>query len=79
MADNTNDLLLLSDICEKVLNLKFDVARRWHALGKLPLPAFRLGSAKRGPLYVHKDDVEQHIAARRNHALARVRNKEKKE
>lgn len=71
--DELDNITLLSDICEKVLDLKFDVARRWHALGKLPLPAFRLGSAKRGPLYVHKDDIAALIEKRRKAATKRVK------
>lgn len=67
-----DDIVPLQDICEKVLNLKFDVARRWHALGKLPIPAFRLGSAKRGTLYVHKDDIAKLIESRRKKATQRV-------
>lgn len=62
---NLSDLLLLSDICEQYFALKPEVARRWHALGKLPINAFRLGNASRGPLYVHKDDLAALIDQRR--------------
>ena len=71
--DELDNITPLADICEEVLNLKFDVARRWHALGKLPLPAFRLGSAKRGPLYVHKDDIADLIEKRRKAATKRLK------
>ena len=60
-----NNLLLLTDICKSHLGVCFAVARRNHAIGKLPLRAFRLGNNKRGPLYVHRDDLDDLIARRR--------------
>lgn len=59
------DLIRLEDICEPLLGLSFVIARRYHALNKLALKAFRLGNARRGPLYVHKDDITAHIEKRR--------------
>ncbi|MEA3393273.1 MAG: pyocin activator PrtN family protein [Pseudomonadota bacterium] len=73
VAEAMQNIVRLEDICEPVLGLKFDVARRWHALGKLPLPAFRLGSAKRGILYVHNDDITKLIEDRRKKATQRLK------
>lgn len=73
VAEAMQSIVRLEDICEPVLGLKFDVARRWYALGKLPLPAFRLGSAKRGTLYVHNDDIAKLIEDRRKKATQRLK------
>lgn len=63
--DETKDLVLLESIAKPLLGISFVVARRYHALNKLALKAFRLGNARRGPLYVHKDDIAAHIEKRR--------------
>lgn len=59
------DLIRLEDICEPLLGLTFGIASRHHALGKLPLKAFRLGNPRRGVLYVHRDDIAALIEKRR--------------
>ena len=73
VADAMENITPLADICETVLGLRPDVAKRWHALGKLPLPAFRLGSAARGTLYVHNDDIAGLIESRRKKATQRLK------
>lgn len=59
------DLIPLEDICEPLLGLSFVIARRYHALGKLGVKAFRLGNPRRGTLYVHRDDIAALIEKRR--------------
>jgi hypothetical protein len=61
-------LLPLAGICEKYLGLTYDVARRKYSLGTLAVKAFRLNDSRRGPLYVHVDDLERLIARRRSRA-----------
>lgn len=58
-------ITLLSDICDAYLGMSFIVARRKAAKGTLPVKAFRLNDGRRGPLYVHDEDLEQLIQARR--------------
>ena len=65
------DLTLLADICDEYLGLCFTVARRRHALGTLPIKAFRLNDGRRGPLYVHNDDLEALIRRRRTKAVSK--------
>lgn len=60
-----DDLVKLEDICKPIMGITFQVARRYHALGKLSVKAFRLGDTSRGPLFVHKDDLEALIDKRR--------------
>jgi hypothetical protein len=62
------DLTLLSDICDSYLGMCFAVARRRHAMGDLPIRAFRLNDRRRGPLFVHNDDLENLIRKRRTRA-----------
>lgn len=64
------DIVLLSDICDDYLGMTFVVARRRHALGTLPVRAFRLNDGRRGPLYVHNDDLAKLIQRRRTKAVA---------
>jgi hypothetical protein len=61
-------LVRLEDICEPYLGMKFIVARRHHAAGTLPITAFRLVSSRRGPLFVHHDDLARLIEKRRKRA-----------
>lgn len=65
LVPETADLVLLHDVCKPILGITFQVARRYHALGKLSVPAFRLGDNRRGPLFVHKDDITALIEKRR--------------
>lgn len=64
------DLTLLSDICDGYLGMCFHVARRRYSLGTLPVKAFRLNDGRRGPIYVHNDDLEALIRRRRSRAVA---------
>ena len=66
-------LVRLEDICEPYLGMKFIVARRHQAAGTLPITAFRLASSRRGPLFVHSDDLARLIEKRRKRA-ARMSN-----
>lgn len=61
---NALGLIRLGALCP-LLGMTFEVARRKHALGILPIKAFRLGDSRRGPLFVHLADVEALIARRR--------------
>lgn len=70
MADALQDLTLLSKICDEYFGMTFTVARRKHAIGTLPIKAFRLGDTRRGPIYVHNDDLERLIQRRRSKAVA---------
>lgn len=64
------DVVLLEDICEKYLGMTYVVARRKHAMGTLPVKAFRFNDTRRGPLYVHNDDLAKLIQRRRTKAVA---------
>lgn len=64
------DITLLADICDGYLGMCFAVARRKHSKGQLPVKAFRLNDGRRGPLYVHNDDLEALIRRRRSRAAA---------
>jgi hypothetical protein len=68
MTEALNDLVLLKDICNPYFGMTFEVARRRHALGTLPIKAFRLNDGRRGPLYVHNDDLQKLIERRRKKA-----------
>jgi hypothetical protein len=68
--DALKDLTLLADICDEFLGMTFAVARRKFSLGTLPLKAFRLTDTRRGPIYVHNDDLEAHVRKRRTRAPA---------
>ncbi len=62
----TENLVMLKDICKPILGISWQVARRYHAMGKLSLKTFRLGDTRRGPLFVHRDDVTDLIEKRRS-------------
>lgn len=64
------DLTRLADICDDYLGMSFPVARRRHAEGKLSIKAFRLSGRRRGPLFVHNDDLAALIKKRRTRAPA---------
>lgn len=65
MIPEAADLVPLHEICKPILGISFEVARRYHALGKLSVTAFRLGDKRRGPLFVHRDDITALIDKRR--------------
>jgi hypothetical protein len=64
LTPNSQGLIPLEALCP-LLGMKFEVARRKHSLGTLPVKAFRLNDTRRGPLFVHVDDLEKVIARRR--------------
>lgn len=66
----TGDLVPLDSISESLFNNKPVVARRKAALNQLPVPAFRLGDSRRGPLYVRKADLEALVTRRYEAAQA---------
>jgi hypothetical protein len=67
LKPNALGLVTLEDVCP-LLGMTFVVARRHHSDGTLPVKAFRLASSRRGPLFVHIDDLEHLIAKRRTKA-----------
>jgi hypothetical protein len=74
VIDATNpltDLTLLSAICKPYLDMTYAVARRKHAMGTLSIKAFRLSGTRRGPLFVHNDDLHNLIQKRRTRAQAK--------
>lgn len=70
MAESLERLRLLKDICDEYLGMSFATARRRHAMGTLPVRAFRLNDGRRGPLFVHDDDLGRLIQRRRTKAVA---------
>lgn len=67
-----DDLIRLDDVAEELLGMTPDRARRRFGAGTLPIPAFRTGCAKRGPIYIHREDMERHIEQRRKAATTLV-------
>lgn len=67
-----DDLVKLDDIAEDFLGMSADRARRRFGKGDLPIAAFRTGDPRRGPIYVHKDDLARHIDARRKAATTQA-------
>lgn len=59
------NLIPLADICKSHFDLSFVVARRRFAAGTLPIKAFRLNNSRRGPIFVHRADLDALIARRR--------------
>lgn len=59
-----DSLVPLDSICEKYFNVTVKGARRKAALGTLPIPAFRLGASRRGPLFVRREDLDKLITTR---------------
>jgi len=66
----SEELLELTDVCEKYFGLKPRVARHKAALGTLPVPAFRLANANRGPLFIRKSDLDALAESRAEAAKA---------
>lgn len=58
MTNLDDGLLRLDDVCERYFGVTVRVARRRAALGTLPVPAFRLGGKRRGPMFIRRDDLE---------------------
>lgn len=59
-----SDLLKLDDICTELFGIKPIIARRKAALGQLPVPAFRLNEARKGPFLVRKSDIDALVEKR---------------
>lgn len=59
-----SDLIKLDDICTELFGIKPIIARRKAALGLLPVPAFRLNEARKGPFLVRKSDIDALIERR---------------
>lgn len=55
-----DDLIPLEQICH-LFGISKPVAQRKANLGCLPIPAFRLAGTRKGPLFVHRQDLESHI------------------
>lgn len=60
--------LLLSDICEEFFGVTERVAIRKASLGLLPVPAFRLTGTRKGPLFVLRGDLDDHVNRQRDKA-----------
>jgi hypothetical protein len=58
----------LSDICEKYLGMKPRTAEDKAAIGRLPIPTFRLGDTQKAPRLVHLEDLASHIDKMRQDA-----------
>ncbi|GDX06323.1 pyocin activator PrtN family protein [Buttiauxella sp. A111] len=58
----------LADISEKYLGLKPRTAEEKAAVGKLPLPSFRLGDTQKAPRLIHLQDLAEHIDNQRRKA-----------
>lgn len=72
IMDLLKDLVPLDEVATPVFNLTVKAARHRAAMNALPVPAFRLNGSRRGPLYIHKSDLEAHLE--RMHAKARSAN-----
>lgn len=60
----TEDLIKLDEVANSVFGLKPEQARRKAVLGQLPIPAFRLGNARKGPMYIRQSDLDKHMKER---------------
>ena len=63
-----SDLIKLDDICTELFGIKPVIARRKAVLGQLPVPAFRLNDARKGPFLVRKSDIDALIQKRHGDA-----------
>ncbi|MDK9583060.1 pyocin activator PrtN family protein [Lelliottia wanjuensis] len=68
MAEYETVTPALADICEKYLGMKPRTAEDKAALGRLPIPTFRLGDSQKAPRLVHLEDLAQHIEKMRQKA-----------
>jgi hypothetical protein len=66
----TDELMKLDDVCGLLFGLKPVIARRKAALGQLPVPAFRLNDARKGPFLLRKSDVDALVERRAGAATA---------
>lgn len=76
MNDAANDprnilgenMIPLNEIAVPVFNITPRIAQRKAALHTLPIPAFRIGGTKRGPMYVLREDLEKWVKSRAERA-----------
>lgn len=77
MTDTTNilgeNMLPLAEIAKPVFNITPRIAQRKAATNTLPVPAFRIGGTRKGPLYVLKADLEKWVSERTAKAKAQHR------
>jgi hypothetical protein len=66
-------MLSLAEIAKPVFNITPRIAQRKAATNTLPVPAFRIGGTRKGPLYVLKDDLEKWLKSRHEHAAKQHR------
>ena len=75
MTETTNNILgenmlPLAEIAKPVFNITPRIAQRKAATNTLPVPAFRIGGTRRGPLYVLKLGIAQAVHAHSAEACA---------
>ncbi|CAN7481219.1 pyocin activator PrtN family protein [Acidovorax sp. LjRoot74] len=78
MTEATNhilgeNMLPLADVAKPVFNISPRIAQRKAATNTLPVPAFRIGGTRKGPMYVLKDDLEKWVRERSANAKAQHR------
>lgn len=78
MTEATNhilgeNMLPLADVAKPVFNISPRIAQRKAATNTLPVPAFRIGGTRKGPLYVLKADLEKWVSERTVKAKAQHR------
>ena len=72
IMDMLKDLVKLDDVATPVFNLTVKAARHRAAVNSLPVPTFRLNGTTRGPIYIHRADLESYLAG--IHAKAKAAN-----
>ena len=70
MIDIIEKLVTLDEVAESVFGISPVVARRKAAQHTLPVPAFRINSGRKGPLYVRREDIESLVNSRYEAAKA---------
>ena len=75
MTETTNNILgenmlPLAEIAKPVFNITPRIAQRKAATNTLPVPAFRIGGTRKGPLYVLKLGISQAVHAHSAEACA---------
>ena len=75
MTETTNNILgenmlPLAEIAKPVFNITPRIAQRKAATNTLPVPAFRIGGTRKGPLYVLKLGIAQAVHAHSAKACA---------
>ncbi|MGK3630405.1 pyocin activator PrtN family protein [Enterobacter cloacae] len=68
MAEYETVTPALADIAEKYLGMKPRTAEDKAAVGRLPIPTFRLGDTQKAPRLVHLEDLAHHIDKMREKA-----------